>query len=245
MGELCACVLGAITLIIFFAERGIHDSDSLAGWKTECYSGASGNMGVCSCSCSQDQIWFTHSQIRDLNTQARAGRGSGKKMIIFQIFLHNVITFSFWTGGCNVGFERRSAFESGRSFVVFRGGVVIQSLSLMEYFRENMLKSIFTPRTVLKLGSSVSIYENIIDNTSSQVMQHHLLTCQGVNENAVLQTSLNAKIIWINQKPLQNTNQKQRLSLFPFLLPLTNVRKLGQMLLEIIAWPKKLPCLRE
>ena len=45
MGELYACVLGAITLTIFFAERGIHDSDSLAGRKTECCSGASGNMG--------------------------------------------------------------------------------------------------------------------------------------------------------------------------------------------------------
>ena len=111
MGELCACVLGAITLIIFFAERGIHDFDSLAGWKTECCSGASGNMGVCSCSCSQDQIWFTHSQIRDLNTQARAGRGSGKNWSSFKYF------FTMWL---------LSHFEQGVAMLGLRGALLLK-----------------------------------------------------------------------------------------------------------------------
>ena len=50
-----------------------------------------------------------------------------------------------------------------------------------------MLKSILTPRTVLNLGSSVSIYEKIKDNASNQVMK---------TQNTE-QSALNAKIIQI------------------------------------------------
>ena len=84
-----------------------------------------------------------------------------------------------------------------------------------------MLKSIFTPRTVLKLGSSVSIYEKIKDNASNQVMK---------TQNTE-QSALNAKI----SKAPSKHKSKAGTSPISFPLTLTNVRKLSQRLLAIMS----------
>ena len=185
MGELYSCVLGAITLIIFFPWKR-NPRQRFIGWLKNrvlyCCSGASGNMEVCSCWCSQDQIWFTHSQIRDLNTQARAGRGSGKNWSSFKYF------FTMWL---------LSHFEQGVAMLGLRGALLLK-----------------VSGHLLCLGEASSFSHWAWWNTSEKIcsnqFSHHVLYWNWDPQSAYMRKSKTMQVIkWWKHKTQNSQHSMQ------------------------------------